>query len=196
MIPDCHEAKLLPLLMVLWAGCAVASSPAGQKELDEVLVQGHTVQLNKLRDEIREAEDAFYDRYNDLNTVRDFDVRCRFEAPTGTRLEYRKCYVVFEEDALGEQGQEAIRIRQSLQTPGKTSAGPIMTGPPPDPTIRTMARRPQFQKHMQEIVSRDPELGRLLQKRAELAKRYETLRREAAGLAPLADEPDGSGKPP
>jgi len=187
-----RTGMLLPLLLVLWTGTLISAEPPEQKDLDEVVVQGSAVQLNKLRDEIRETEDLFYDRFNELNTVRDFDVHCRFEEPTGTRLEYRKCYVVFEEDALEEVGQEAIRIRQFHES-SKTG---VITGPPPDPTIKTSARRPLFQKHMKEIVSRDPELTRLLNERQELTERYEALRRALQGLAPAPAGADESTTPP
>ena len=171
---------VVSLLIALWAGSTSGAEPA-QKDLDEVLVQGTAVQLNKLRDAIREAENLFYDRFNELNTIRDFDVHCRMEEPTGTRLEYRKCYAVFEEHALEEEGQEALRIRQFYES----SMRGIITGPPPDPTIKTTARRPLFQKHMKELVSRDPELQQLLQKRKELADRYDAVRRETFGLKPV-----------
>lgn len=179
-----RTAMVAPLVMALCAGVILAAEPAVQKDLDEVLVQGSAVQLRKLRDEIREAEDLFYARFNELNTIRDFDVHCRFVEPTGTRLEYRKCYAVFEEDALEEEGQEAIRIRQFQVS----SMRGVVTGPPPDPTIKTSARRPLFQKHMKEIVGRDPQLMQLLETRTQLTGRYDALRREIFGAKPEKEQ--------
>jgi len=192
-----RTGMLLPVLMVLWTGTVVSAQPAEQKDLDEVVVRGRTVQLKQLHDQIRDTENLFYDRFNELNTVREFDVHCGMETPTGTQLKHRRCRVVFEEDALEQEGQEAIRIRQFYQSPGgsRLSAGPILTGAPTNPSIKMNALRPVFQKHMKEVVSRDPELIQMLQKRKELAERYEALRREIFGLAPVPAEAEESLAP-
>jgi hypothetical protein len=49
-----------------------------------------------LRQAVVEAEDRFHARYNELNDNDDFDVNCRQEARTGTKLERRICRAVYQ----------------------------------------------------------------------------------------------------
>jgi hypothetical protein len=143
-----------------------------------------------------ELEDLFYDRYNQLNTIRDFDVHCGQEARVGTLLKRRYCRAVFESKAFETEGREVAQFLQKIETaPANPVAAamarepPAVTGGPPAPAIVAIeARRPDFKKNMMEVTSKGPELIRLLRERAELAKRYEATRRKMFGLKPPAEE--------
>jgi hypothetical protein len=139
------------------------------EELDRVDVYGSRTPLWKLREAIIEAEDRFHARYNDLNTKDDFDIKCRVEASTGTRLTTRKCKPLYQEDAVQEGAKQAVELRQKFQSNG----GHALLGsnsPPVPAALAIMARRPEFERNMREVVQEHPELSVLLQQRAEAAE--------------------------
>lgn len=156
------------------------SAESDQDDLDEVVVQGSRALLDNMREELRQLEERFYLRYNELNTIEEFDVHCRFEARTGTRLPRHSCTAVFEDDAKREEGVDALGVIQYMRGYGTT--GLLKSSPPPPPTIKIEARRSAFQKNMKAVVGSDRELIVLLQKRAELIRRYEAVRLDIFGL--------------
>jgi hypothetical protein len=124
-----------------------------------------------------DAEDRFYSRYNELNSVDEFDVSCHEEARTGTRLSKRNCRALYEEQAIRTEGFEAFKIRQFLHEPGSIR---IMPASPPVPAaVAIEARRPEFQRNMRNVVGRNEELVRLLTERAAAIDRFEAARRAA-----------------
>jgi hypothetical protein len=55
----------------------------------DVIVRGRA--LGELRLRIRLAEEAVYARFNEINSTDDFDIHCRLDAVTGTRIQSRSC---------------------------------------------------------------------------------------------------------
>ena len=149
----------IALALLAAAPFAQAGAPATQQsDLDEIVVQGQRVQLQEMRKELVRLEDRFYARYDDLNTNDDFDIHCFKEARTGTRIIKRTCRAVYEDNALQEEGQAALAIRQYVQPGlqsykyqdlpdprmlvGGTPAPPIMADPgPPGRVPRKHERR-------------------------------------------------------
>lgn len=185
---------LLPPPAALLCGVlGAASTPAAQTTtVDEIVVCGSRAQLEQLRDGIVKLEDRFFELYNELNTVPEFDIRCRVEARTGTRIELRACRPVFEERAQEEEGQQALQMRQYIhdQLNAKNPNPRISGSPPAPPLLFIEARRPAFRQNMRSVVARDERLASLLQERDTLIKRYDNVRREIFGL----DAPAGSSK--
>jgi hypothetical protein len=139
------------------------------EELDRVDVYGSRPDLSKLREAIVEAEDRFYARYNDINAKDDFDIKCRVEASTGTRLIKRTCKPLYQEVAVQEGAKQAVELRQKFQSNG----GYALLGsnsPPVPAAIIIMARRPEFEKNMRDVVQKHPELAVLLEQRAAAAE--------------------------
>ena len=62
--------------------------------LEEVTVYGH-LPLTTLRFEVYRAEDNYFASFNELNSKDEFDIYCRWEAPTGTRIKQRQCRARF-----------------------------------------------------------------------------------------------------
>ncbi|HMA10707.1 MAG TPA: hypothetical protein VKO83_02390 [Steroidobacteraceae bacterium] len=160
---------------------ALAAAPSGQADLDEVTVSGERVKIEALRKQIVQLEDRFYDRYNELNTVDDFDIHCIEEARTGTRFIKRSCRAVYQEQALAEEGQAAFRILQRFREKGPAIAD---SGPPVPATLTIQRRLPEYQKNLEEVARKDPELTRLLQERGKLIESYDAALKKAWGLKP------------
>src|SRR5690606_34848324 len=123
-----------------------------------------------------EAEDRFYERYNELNANDDFDVKCRVEASTGTRLTTRTCRPLYQEDAVQEGAKEAVELRQRFQSyGGEALLG--ATSPPVPAAVKIMAIRPAFERAMRNLVQAHPELMDLLKERAATAAALEEATR-------------------
>lgn len=171
MIPACRRLQSAVVLFVVCQGVWAASSAEAEQRLDEVVVRGEQKKLDDLRKEVVELEDRFYSLYNTLNVVDDFDVNCRQETPTGSRLKRRTCRAVYQDRALAIEGRESYEIHQRVNEP----IGPlVMPSAPPVPAYVTIeARRREFRKNMLEVVRSNDELSQLLLDRAEAMSRYE-----------------------
>lgn len=179
-------AALAPQLLA-----ANAAAPGDDLEkLDQVQVYGSQQELPELRQAVIEAEDRFFKRYNELNSNDDFDISCRVEARTGTRLTARTCRPLYQENAVQEGAKQAVEMRQKFQSFGGANQ---LSTPPVPAAIAILARRPEFERHMRKLVLESPELGSLLEARAAAAEALEmAIRREAkeVGAArPRADTP-------
>lgn len=151
------------------------SNGATDPELDEVTVISQA-ELHALRRAMVAAEDAFYSRYNTLNTVDDFIIECREEAPTGSRLTRRKCLANYELAAIRKEGVEGFWIRQWVHDESKGKN--LMPSSPPVPAaVATEARRPAFQRHVKDMIYRNPELIQLLEDRDAAISRFQEARR-------------------
>jgi hypothetical protein len=187
---------------VLLMPLAIAGMLSGAAEsersqsLDPVVVTGRRT-LAAVSAEIDRLEDQFYERYNELNSVRDFDVHCGRDTRTGTRLDRRTCRIGFEIDDLQEEGAQAFRFRQYVQEQAsKGVPNPTLPGAPPIPAIvRIEARRPEFQENLRRVVSEHPELQGILKLRAEEMARYERMKRKRAVIGnDTAENPLGGRK--
>ncbi|MDR2215377.1 MAG: hypothetical protein LBE59_06010 [Nevskiaceae bacterium] len=157
-----------------WSGSALtaaptpAASPAAapvqsSQELDEVSVIGK--KLYQIQRELVQAQDAFYGLYNELNTKRDFDIHCTFEAPTGTRIKKRECRLQFINDATAEQAQEMLA--------GLGSDPPRPANYVEPPELRWMRRQEEYRKNAREVLMSSQELRDLAQKWQDLQGEYD-----------------------
>ena len=152
--------------------------PPDDAALDEVTVNGERVKIEAMRKEIVQLEDRFYDRYNELNTIDDFDIHCIEEAKTGTRFIKRSCRAVYQERAFAEEGQAAFKVLQRFREKGPA----VADGGPPVPASLTIERRlPEYKKNLEAVTRRDPELARLLEERGKLIEQVRCGAEEDAG---------------
>lgn len=185
----------VPLWLIL-VPVAHGASPPNASASDagpssgEVIVQGSRT-LDEMRRKMIELEDRFYQRYNELNTLRDFDIHCAQETRAGTKLKQRFCRAVYESKAYEAEGRELAQFMQRITPPDPSPSAamsadlPVVIGAPPVSAIVAIeARRPEFRKNMVEVTTQNPELVRLLEQRAELAKRYDAARRKLFRLKP------------
>jgi hypothetical protein len=168
---------------------AMASSaneaPEKLDRLDPVNVVSER-DLTRISAEIAALEDRFYERYNQLNDKKEFDVHCGRIVRTGTLLSSRTCRVNFEADALQQEGAEAFRFLQYVQEQhAGGNPNPRLPGAPPIPSItRIQARTPEFRDNLKRIVAQYPELQDLLKQRAAKLAEHEAIRRARNVVAP------------
>jgi hypothetical protein len=138
--------------------------PAAE-ESDEVIVRG--TPLWELRENVIKAEDRFYARYNELNKVDDFDVECRWSAPTGSHVMRRSCLT-----------RLAVRVNQEYATNFVSFLADTGPAPDLDPHIGLLDRYGEFKDNVQYLLKVNPDLRRLVQERAATVKRYNDERRK------------------
>ena len=182
---SCHLLWTSLLATTLCQAAGTASSAGPKTETEEVLVSAEGLKLAAMRQEIVRLEDQFYARYNELNSVRDFDIHCIEEARTGTRFIKRSCQPVYQERALEEEGQAGLKIQQRFREPGPLA----LDSGPPVPAMQTILRRlPEYKKNMEEVTRKHPELAKLLEQRGKLIERYNFALKKNWGLTPPPEE--------
>jgi hypothetical protein len=178
--------RRIPPLLVLCAlalpgGAAAAAAGVGKEgsampppepvtELDEVAVLGKT--LRKLQREVIEAEDRFYERFNTLNTADDFDIHCRMDKATGTRVPKRQCRIRFLADAAAINGQEFLR--------GLTSAAAARGVNTPLAALQPqwLQRREEYRQTARALLEKNPDLLALAAEWTRVQEQYDRVRQQ------------------
>jgi len=148
---------------ILPSGAAFAAdghADAVSDDVPEVVVES---KLYKLREAIIEAEDRFHARYNELNDDHQYDIRCSWEAPTGTLLKRRHCEARFAIEAAQQD------VGNMLST---TGTGGVFV---PWAQITNANRMAELKNHMMQVIRSHPELIKLLLERDRVAKRYDEI---------------------
>jgi hypothetical protein len=165
----------IPLTLVLWGfviplGAAAADVSKDSGELAEVDVIGKS--LHELEREVIVAEDRFYKRFNTLNTNDDFDIHCRMEEMTGTRVPQRQCRIKFLADAQAMDSQEFLK--------GLTSASGAsgMNTPVAALMPQWVQRRDEYRQTAKALLEKDPELLALANEWLRLHEQYDRVRKE------------------
>src|SRR5688572_36342 len=85
-------------------GLVVAQSA---EEPEEIVVRAKP--LNRYRAEIELARDEMYKLFNEANEGDDNDVRCRYEAPTGSRIPVRVCFSAAQDRASAGAARDFLQ---------------------------------------------------------------------------------------
>lgn len=106
----CRGVLVLFALMALSVGRVAAQPEPAEpgdrpdrrtEPIEEVTVRGQRP-LRELRLEVQVARERVYDLFNSLNSDDEFDIHCRNEPRTGTRIPQRVCRPRFADDATGD----------------------------------------------------------------------------------------------
>jgi hypothetical protein len=82
-------------------------SDAGEWIMEDITVIGQN-SIGRLRYEVDRAVDRMYKIYNELNTDDDFDIRCVWNAPTGSRIKRKLCTPVYVKNLQARATQYAL----------------------------------------------------------------------------------------
>jgi len=159
----------LLLSCLLFAPLAQGAEPTPPS--DQVVVQATRANLVRLGEEVKKAEYRFYQRYNELNTKRDYAIKCTTEARPNSRFTNSFCKPVFQTKAEEDESRTFF-----MELSRQYSAAGV-----PAP-IAVAAGRPAYQKHVVEVTTHSPELARLLGEHNKLLKQYEALYYRVNGL--------------
>jgi hypothetical protein len=90
---------------------------------DQVIVEGRRGELVEAAKEIQLLEQRFFQRYNELNTQKNYAVRCYNEAPTGTRFKQKYCKPVYQSNADAAEARDFMIALGRGASAGSTSGG-------------------------------------------------------------------------
>jgi hypothetical protein len=168
------------LACVLFAPFAQGAPGGGEAPIEEVIINATKPNIVKLAQQVRMAEFRFYQRYNELNTKRDYAVNCRIEGVTGSRFASDVCVPVFQDKARAAEGRAFAEVIQgSHLTPDGSIA--VVSTPKPPASMAIAAGRPGFQQNMIEITRKNADLIKLLNEYGALVKQYEDAYRRTNG---------------
>lgn len=85
---------------------AADGQPAADDTPDEIVVLGR---INQLRTEVQRSEEAFYDRFNEINGDHKFDIHCRLEPLINSHIPRRVCASNEWHDVDAKIGAAALR---------------------------------------------------------------------------------------
>ena len=129
---------------------AAAEAPEGKKK-----------SLSAMRREVWKFEEDFYAIYNEMNDEKEYDVRCFYETPTGSRIKNHICRANFITNAYSAS---AVRKRSNANRRANADD---------DPQIA--AKKAVFEEKLQSYIGENPELQNAFVKystaRAEFMKR-------------------------
>jgi hypothetical protein len=169
--------------ILIASGMFMAQTCSASSEVtDEVLVRG--TRLKELKAAIVAAEERYYERYNELNKVDDFDIECAMDLHTGQRIPQRRCLTRLQLDARARNGIEALEMRQ------QQAEGSGQTGRPPNtnPEGIWLSRYDEYKSNMLYLLKMHPELRRLARDSEAAQKRYDAeYRRRLKGRLILVE---------
>jgi hypothetical protein len=121
---ETFRRNVLILCLTLTAPLAQGVAAAAEAPPpDQVIVQGKRGDLVKAAKEVQLLEQRFFQRYNEINTKKDYAVRCYNEAPTGTRFKQKYCKPVYEPNAEAAEAREFMTALGRGTPAGSTSGG-------------------------------------------------------------------------
>ncbi len=101
-------------------------------------------QMADLRRDVFQSEEDFYELYNELNDNKEFDVRCRYERPTGTRIKNHVCRARYVTKAFSAH---AARNRSDISRVANQGSNPAMA-----------AKTVKFQDNLETLLAANPDL--------------------------------------
>jgi len=101
-------------------------------------------QMADLRRDVFQSEEDFYEIYNELNDNKEYDVRCWYETPTGTRIKNHVCRARYVTKAFSAH---AARNRSDISRVANQDSNPAMA-----------AKTAKFQENLETLLAANPEL--------------------------------------
>ena len=161
--------KILLILVLISIGMSniasaqeVQQSPAAPTEtIEEIVVYGDK-SLHTLKQVVFRAEEDFFELFSSLNMDEEFDIRCFYEIPTGTRIRQHVCRANF------------VTAATSAEAGSWMTHGPKIPVAPAKTVI--MQKRRHLQEKMEALIVANPELLRALSKYANAKQEFQTER--------------------
>ncbi len=133
----------LPMTALGQDGEASSWVASNNETIDDIVVVGKK-SVADLRRDVFKAEENFYSIYNKLNDDKDYDVRCFYEKPTGTRIKTHVCRARFVTQAFSSH---ASRNRNDISRVANQDANPVLA-----------EKTAKYQEIMQTLIAANPEL--------------------------------------
>lgn len=131
---------------------------------EEVIVRGQRGR-GALRFQIDRAQEAFYDRFNEINSDDELDIHCRSVVELGSRIARRRCEPNFMRTFNTEFAEETIIALQGG-----------FAGVPEQAIAQAQSMSLELEKEMRSLAASDPKLRELLARLLTLQQAYSAQR--------------------
>ena len=130
-------------LFVAVLALPLAAIAQDEEAIDDIVVVGKK-STSALRRDVFQSEDDFYALYNKLNDDNEYDVRCFYETPTGTRMRNHVCRAVFVSNAyLKHAARNGFDVKRVANQ---------------DASHATKEQTATFQEKLETLIAANPEL--------------------------------------
>jgi hypothetical protein len=150
-----RRAAVAGIAICLMAPVAGAQESTGAEED----TSWQKMSARQLQKEYRDAEEAFYARFNEVNSSDNFDISCRTRVPLGSRKRERTCQAKFLWDYEEEVAEEFTRTGGSGIR--KTSSSQLK------------AQQEEVRQEMSTAIEQHPEVGQAFARLAQAKRHYE-----------------------
>ena len=144
------------------------------EEPEEIIVRGKP--LSEFRVEIERARDEMIGLFNGANENDDTDVRCRYEAPTGSRIPVRVCFSAAQDRASASAALDFLRA--GTRSAGSPSAGTAGIGSAPNTSGDESRAMVDFEKEWQRIMGTNRQFRDAVVRYRELENEFDLARGE------------------
>jgi hypothetical protein len=163
--------------------CAIVGVAAGASALvlaqqpveepEEIVVRGKP--LNRYRAEIELARDEMIRIFNEANEDDDNDVRCRYEAPTGSRIPQRVCFSAAQDRASANAALDFLQegTRSAREASLSTGTG---LGSAPNTAGEESSALVEFEKEWRRLMSSNLQFQAAVVKYHELENEFDRSR--------------------
>ena len=156
---------------VVLSGVVLAQEPA--EELEEIVVRAKP--LNQYRVEVELARDEMIRVFNEANEGEDNDVRCRYDAPTGSHIPQRVCFST-SQDRVSANGARAF-LNSLLMGAGSASQGAATgIGEAQDAAGGETRALANFEKEWQRVMGTNQQFYSAVLKYRELENEFNRAR--------------------
>ena len=143
------------------------------EDIEEVIVGGGKT-LSQWRLEVYEAQDELFKLFNEVNEGEDNDLRCRDEAPTGTRIPQRACWSHAQERA-GAAGARMF-LNELLLSGKRGNADRAIAQATSNATRDARVAEDRFQDEWERVLGGDRQFAEAVAEYAELKAEFDSLR--------------------
>jgi hypothetical protein len=163
-------AALVAMLQAQFA----RSAELPDEKLDEAVVVGNQARLAELRKAAEKAEDAFFERYNEVNEEDAFDVDCKIHQQ-GLFLQ-RRCIAAYVVRAQASDGAAYWAALKHMNESGGYGGGFV-----PLAEITEEGRKKEFFLSILNALKSDARLRALARDRENLEAEFQKARRDTFG---------------
>jgi hypothetical protein len=107
LIPLSKCSLVLVSFAVILSGQVLAQPVEASEVIDEIVVLAKP--LRRYRAEIEVERDEMIRLFNEASAGGEYDVRCRYEAPTGSRIPVRVCFSAAQERASADGARDFLQ---------------------------------------------------------------------------------------
>jgi hypothetical protein len=142
------------------------------EEPEEIIVRAKP--LNRYRADIEVARDEMIRLFNEANEGDDNDVRCRYEAPTGSRIPVRVCFSAAQDRTSANAARDWLQAL--TRSTGSSSQGAEGIASVPNTSVEESRAMVEFEEEWRRVVGANQQFYDAVVKYRELEDEFDRAR--------------------